>query len=363
MSDLIYVSFMPWLTLYQSVTLGKVTFWNYSREAEERINDSVIRKRLEKHFNSYKDITGSTTSIAICSFEGKTFYDNLNEEEFTHLQEAITALAFASTIGKIEKRIQENQKHYVPPSMNAFDLMYVRLDLNSNCYTHFSLSVRNFGLEEGHIIFQKPFGTRDDAWTNSKWLKYMNAYLALKSSSTLRNRISRSLEFYRLAQAQDDLKGNSLDSTFFTRTVLLVTAFESLLNFPMYGKADFFANYINNRFSSKSSRKSSRAIKRNKPKTLYSSVAWWAYDFYKLRNSIVHGNKVNFERLRFKKGHWFSQMDVATLVFADCLEELILSKKILKPKRKFWEKLADEFLEDRGVKNWGKHHKVLGWIK
>ncbi|MBA3784090.1 MAG: hypothetical protein H0X15_00910 [Acidobacteria bacterium] len=56
-------------------------------------------------------------------------------------------------------------------------------------------------------------------------------------------------------------------------------------------------------------------------------------------------------------------MDVATLVFADCLEEIILSKKILKPRRKYWEKLADEFLENRGVKNWEKHHKVLGWIK
>ncbi len=120
---------------------------------------------------------------------------------------------------------------------------------------------------------------------------------------------------------------------------------------------------MSNRFSLKSSRKSSRTIRKNKPKISNSSVAWWAYDFYKLRNSIVHGNKVNFEKLRFKKGYWFSQMDVATLVFADCLEEIILSKKILKPRRKYWEKLADEFLENRGVKIWEKHHKVLGWIK
>jgi hypothetical protein len=243
MSDFINVNFMPWLTPYQNIALGKITFWNYSRESEERINNSKIRKRLEEHFKSYKDITGSTNSIAIYSFEGKTFYDSLNEEEFNQLQEAVTTLAFASTTGKIEKRIQENQKHYMPPSMNAFDLMYRRLDFNSNRYAHLSLTVRDFGLEEGHIVFQKPFGTRDEAWISSKWLKYMNAYLALKNSSTLRNRISRSLEFYRLAQAQDDLKDNLLDSTFFTRTVLLVTAFESLLNFPILGKADFFANY------------------------------------------------------------------------------------------------------------------------
>jgi len=60
MSDFINVNFMPWLTPYQNIALGKITFWNYSRESEERINNSKIRKRLEEHFKSYKDITGST---------------------------------------------------------------------------------------------------------------------------------------------------------------------------------------------------------------------------------------------------------------------------------------------------------------
>lgn len=358
MSVLIYVNFMPWLEVSNSITLGNITFWNFSRESEERIKDTKLRKRLARHFKSYRNSSGSLNSITICSFEGKTFYENLNEKEFNHLREVITAIAFASTIQKIESRIQNSQKHYVPPSMNAFDLMSRRLEFSSKHYSHVSLSLMDLGMTEGNIFFQKPLAARGDISLGIKWLKYLNAYLNLNDSSMLRNRISRSLEFFRLAQAQDDLKDSSLETAFLTRTVLLSTAFESLLNFPFQGKADFFAEYLNQRFSLKNSRKSSRKIRKNKPKVQYSVIAWWAYNFYKLRNSIVHGNNVNFERLKFKKGLWFSQMDVACIVFADCLEEIVLSKKILKTKRR-----VDEFMENRGVKNWKKHHKVLGWIK
>lgn len=371
MSDNIFVNFLPWLTIYQNLTLGKITFWNFYRESKEKINDIKLRKRLEKHFKSYKNTNGSLTTITICSFEGKSFYDALNENEFNQLKETITALAFASSVEKIEGRIQKTHKHIVPPSMNAFDLMSRQLNFNSNNYAHVSLSLLDLGMKEGHITFQKPLGARDDVSISTKWLKYLSAYLALKDSSEIKNRISRSLEFFRLAQAQDDLKDNSPDSAFLTRVVLLATAFESLLYFPSRSaKKAYFASYINDRFSLKNSRKGTRKELRKKyPKVRFSLISCWAYDFYNLRNSIVHGNKINDENLRFKKGFWFSQMDVAVLVFADCLEEIIREKKLIKGKkirigkRSLEDLFLDDIFESRGVENWKKHHKVLGWIR
>lgn len=371
MNDNIYVNFLPWLTLYQSVTVGKITFWSYRREADERISDLQVRERLERHFDSYRSINDSRFPITICSYEGKGFYDNLNEQEFNHLQETITALAFASSIEDLEKRIQTEQKHEVPPSMNSFDLMSRRLNLNSNYYAHISLSVFDLGLQDGNITFQKPFGSRGEIHPSRKWIKYLNSYIALKTSSKLRNRLSRSLELFRLAQAQDDLKDSSPETAFLTRTVLIATAFESLLDFPLRSvKKAYFASYINDRFSLKSSRKCTRKELRKKyPGVQFSSVACWAYDFYNLRNSIVHGNKVDFEKLRFKKGLWFTQMDVACLVFADCLEEIIRAKELIKGKKirinnwstdDLW---IDDIFESRGQKNWEKHHRSLEWIR
>lgn len=373
MSDEIYVNFLPWLTIYKDVKLGKVTFWNYEREADEQVEDEKIRKRLERHFDSYRSSNNSRFSITICSYEGKSFYNNLDEQEFIHLQEAITCLVFASTIEKIERRIQTQQKHEVPPSINSFDLMSRSLNINSDNYAHVSLSLIDLGLRDGNILFQKPFGARGEVNPSRKWIKYLNTYLALKDSSKLKTQISRSLEFFRIAQAQDDLKDNSPDTSFFTRSVLLATAFESLLNFPKDIKADFFSNYINDRFKIGRSRKSTRKFWNNK-RTICrlktrSTVAWWAFDFYKLRNSIVHGDSIDFEKLRFKKGLWFSQMDVACLVFADCLEEIIRARKLIKGKKikigrsSIDDLFIDDLFESRGQKNWEKHHKSLGWIK
>jgi hypothetical protein len=363
MSNTIYVNFLPWITIYQSVTLGDITFWSFSREADDRIKDPKLKKRLRRHFRCYKNSNGSPNSITVCSFEGKSFYEALNQQEFRHLLEAISALAFAATIGPIETRVQKEQKHKTPPSMSAFDLITRQLDLSSRRYAHVSASLMDLGLTEDRNFFQRPFASRGEVFVCEKWTKYLSSYLSLLSSKTLKSRISRSLEFFRLAQAQDDLKDNSGSTTFLTRTVLLTTAFESLLSFPINGKADFFAQYIDSKFSLKNSRKSSRQIRRNRPKVQYSSVAWWAYDFYKLRNPIVHGNSINLERLRFKKDSQFSQMDVAVLVFADCLEELILNKRILKQSRSPYTRIADTMFESRGSKNWKKHHKVLGWIR
>ncbi len=371
MNDYIYVNFLPWLTLYQSVTIRKITFWNYRRESDDRIENLQVKERLEKHFDTYRNINNSLFPITICIYEGKSFYDNLDEQEFIHLQEAITCLIFASTIEDIETRIQTQQKHIVPPSINSFDLMSRSLNINSDNYAHVSLSVIDLGLREKNILFQRPFGARGEANPSRRWIKYLNAYLVLKESSKLKTQISRSLEFFRIAQAQDDLKDNSPELSFFTRSVLLATAFEGVIDFPSRSvKKAYFAKYVNDRFFIKNSRKSTRKELRTKyPGVSFSSVACWAYDFYNLRNSIVHGDNINFEKLRFKKGLWFSQMDVACLVFADCLEEIISAKRLIKgDKTKIgkWlmnDSFIDDIFESRGQRNWEKHHKVLGWIR
>ena len=371
---------MPWIELSGSITIGKVTFWNFSRESRERILDAKLRKRLARHFRSYRSINRTPSPITICSFDGKSFYTNLNADEYDYLREAITALAFGSTIQQIENRIQKKQKHSAPPSMNAFEVISRRLDFNSDSYSHVTLSLMDLGMTESSIAFQKPLGARGDVFVSAKWSKYLSAYLGVRSSNKRRSRISRSLEFFRLAQAQDDFKDYSMDSAFLTRTVLLATAFESLIfhkgreasivngkSIRKGLKAEFFANYIDERFKLPRSLKSTRNLENNNKKKprreSLALISWWAYDFYKLRNAIVHGDKVSLKRLRFKKEHWFSQMDIAVLVFADCLEDIIIKERILKPPRDKWQQLADTIFEKRGVDNWQKHHEVLGWLR
>src|SRR5258706_2081612 len=167
MNQPIIVNFLPWLTVYQEITIGKVTFWNYQRESDRRVTDPSIKTRLDRHFESYRTLNGSTVPITVCAFDGKTFYDEFNNEESIYLLRAVSALAFSSSIPVIAKWIQDPSSHESPPSMNAFSILSRKLWRDSDRYGHVSPSLMDLGLQDGHIVFQKPIAARSDAWVST----------------------------------------------------------------------------------------------------------------------------------------------------------------------------------------------------
>jgi hypothetical protein len=86
MSERFQISFMPWVGLGKSITLGPVTFWPYRSESESRINDPKLRSYLDKYFESYVNNTGqSVDTITVCSYENTNFTE-LKDEEFKDLR-------------------------------------------------------------------------------------------------------------------------------------------------------------------------------------------------------------------------------------------------------------------------------------
>jgi hypothetical protein len=99
---------------------------------------------------------------------------------------------------------------------------------------------------------------------------------------------------------------------------------------------------------------------------------WWSYDFYELRNSIVHGDNVPPERLKYNNK--FSHIDIADIVFYECMIDIILGfylydRLSLGDKCKlilFGSKIKDNSIKNLTSELWlsaNSIHKAFGWIK
>ena len=89
--------------------------------------------------------------------------------------------------------------------------------------------------------------------------------------------------------------------------------------------------------------------------------SWWMYDFYRLRNQILHEGFVPRDSLGFKG--WIDQMIVADLVFTECVRDYLFTVRCLGNEvRELAARLGDSseevarlFVRERCVT------QVLGW--
>lgn len=356
----IVITFLPWLEIYDEIRIGRVRFWNFDRESEEKFPDHSIRERLQKHFSSYQRINGDPMPITVCDIDGRSIHDLYTEEQVRYINKAITALAFAATVPRISEWIRE-PKHILIPTTRAFETVFRVLYLDSDSYTHASYRWMDpFLSDDGSIKYVLSPGTQNLAFPARKWVDYFSSCLEAKRHIRLRTRIFRGLELYRLALAQGELKDEQLEASYFSRAILLSSALETILDLDKRNKADSFADKIEERFSCCRSRRSSRRIGNSrKSRTL---AGWWAYDFYKLRNHLVHGDKVTLERFRYQVGKPVSHNEIASVVLSHFVEELIISNGIVKPPRTSSERVSAILRHINDI-DWRSVHKALGWIR
>ncbi len=154
--------------------------------------------------------------------------------------------------------------------------------------------------------------------------------------SDVRERIFRSLEFFRLTHTEVDLGLNQPDTiASLSKLVMMATAFEILLQFPESSKSNFFAEKIDNTIKSDEFLMEERPNRKNKL-IKRSKAGWWAWDFYKLRNRIVHGDKIELEELLYKK--WITYNIVADLVFWEFIKRELYECGCLSDRVRKWTK-------------------------
>jgi hypothetical protein len=127
----------------------------------------------------------------------------------------------------------------------------------------------------------------------------------------LRQRLFRAFEWFRFAHTE------STAVSWVHKVVMMVTAFEILLQFPERGQTAYFAEQIEKRCRLKDS----YTAKRTDAKGVEweaSLAAWWARDFYDLRSKIVHGDPIEYKALQFKD--WITHLIVADLVMLELVQ-------------------------------------------
>jgi hypothetical protein len=321
-SNNLTIYYLPWVgdKIDESIKIGNIEFWPYYKNAAKRL-DKGVKTQLDKLFKSYVDQEGSPLKeIIMCSYATEKLGEPLNEKQRDELLDAVNALVFSSIAPHIVSDAISNNWSFLPPTSNVFELIYTALSIDDEFFIPSNpKSIWHIGDD----VFHKPLNLGGNSWTIEKKLVMgFNEYLSKVKDFNERDRLFRSLEWFRLAYA-----GGTQVSDF-SKVVMLATAFEIFFGIGQEdgNKSSKFAEEVEECVTNKHAKvkdfyKEKRDIgKKGKPKYLTRTLAgWWAWDFYKLRNGIVHGDAVPPENLYYKYNH-ILHFIIADLVFWRCVK-------------------------------------------
>ena len=312
--------FLPWLNLDKNIEIGPVEFWPYFKDQNrEKIADPKVKDYLDWLFSMFVDHKGKPVeTITMCSYDGKIIYD-LTDSLLDNLIFATDLLVFASIIASKKSIISStnNNSGWNPPSSEFFKMFCFPLpdSLDDKFATFRVGNSANVFVIDGSFKFHMPLVPKAIYLGNREELIVAFDKYANDISRKDQGRVFQSLKWFRLAHFEDE----SLSD--FSKIVMIATAFESLLDFPGVRKKAYFMDYMKEHIVEKNFVKAARKINDNKDDEI-TLAEWWAYDFYELRNSIVHGDNVPPERLKYNNK--FSHIDIANIVFYECMIDIIL---------------------------------------
>jgi len=309
----IFVSVIPWAGLQQEIQIGKTIFWPWNG-SEAQVASEKTRDMIQRYVSWFVDHHGKpVTTLAMCSYKGKEF-QQLSDDEWSEMRGGRDALVFSvicpvvvQSIGRCSVGLCSAERFQVlPQELSSEDTkLYVQTGHN---------------LTIGQFSVHRPLGVESApiAQPNTDLVSAFNKALAIDFPVGLRTRLFRSLEWFRLAHVAADQVSE------FSRIVMLATAFETLLEIPAKerDKSMFFTKEIEKRFRTERSILETR--EHNKKMHEHSKAAWWAYDFYKLRNAIVHGDDVDPARLRHNTH--ITQKDAADAVLYQIIFQILFRR-------------------------------------
>lgn len=363
------VSFLPWTQFNRIIKLGPITFWPYYKEVDQRIRDEEVKNHLDKYFRSYVDRWGNPVeTITICSYNNNDFRE-LNENEWQKVRNAVDVLIFASVVPQTERAVCSDNRSWVPPTTNVFELVTQNFEPGDDSVAIQAGSLCNFDWKIDDITFSEPWAKGGTSCNpEDKILKGFEKCFSHETKKNFCEGIFRSLEWFRMAHMEDN------GITMASKVVMMTTAFEALLKLPLREQSKKFAFYIEKNIASDNF---IRDIRRRKNKSNRLSLAgWWALDFYDLRTRIVHGKPISLRELSYKG--WISHLIVTDLVFWECMQQELFSHGCidddLYPDETNIGKILDELFPDeqpeRPVRTLTKRfegfddiNKALGWVK
>ncbi len=303
----IVVCVMPWANLKQEVKIGKTTFWPWDKG---KVADASIGEVVQEYVRHFVDEHGKAVStVAVCSYEGKGFL--LPEEDgLVQMRSARDILVFSVICPQVITSIRGCSIGLC--SAERFQVMGQGLDPDRR-----AIYVQSgYNTTMGDFTVSRPLCVAREELAQPKELLLAGFDKALSgtgpSCGDLAGRLTRCLEWFRLAHAEPD------QSSELSKIVMMATAFEVLLEFPKGRKSHYFAQKIEEWLGNSDCVHETRSLKSHdgeKEDHTLSKAAWWAYDFYQLRNRIVHGDRVELDDTYYNSH--ITQRDVADAVLYD----------------------------------------------
>ncbi len=317
------ISLLPWLEL-NNVQIGNAIFWKYDASIVSDTNtkfylDKYVRCYVDKHQQPVKTIT-------IASYKDKNYFEPLADAEYEELNFARNILCFLCICEQSRIALMNNNSSIGPPSSDIFDMVSQNFVPGTEDIAVKSGSMMSGGWILSEIHFQEPWSTGGFFKNiNVHVLEAINRLLTDSESEDFKNRLLRSSEWFRLAH----LENGSVSPLF--RAVMMATAFEIIFDIPnIRDKAGLLSDKIDQTIARTGFTQVTRQYGKNNEKSKTRSVAaWWGWDFYKLRNSVVHGDNIPMNNLIYTD--WITQTIVADIMFyayvvyllreADCMSE------------------------------------------
>jgi len=301
------ISLLPWLEI-ADIQIGNAIFWKYDTSV---ISDGDTKTYLDKYVKCYVDKHQKPVkTISIASYKDKNYFEPLTTEEYQELNFARNILCFLC-IGEQSRIALANRNSSIgPPSSDIFDMVSQNFIPGAE-----DIAVKSGSMTSGEwtldeIHFQEPWSTGGFFKNlNKHVLEAINKLLTLQEHEEFKNRLLRSSEWFRLAH----LENGSISPLF--RAVMMATAFEIIFDIPnVRDKAGFLSDKIDQTVVRDNFIKAIRRYGKNNEKSQTRSVAaWWGWDFYKLRNSVVHGDNIPMSGLIYSD--WITHTIVADIMF------------------------------------------------
>ena len=268
------VLFLPWATFPHAFAVGPVRFWDYGRCAAKEITNPAAAAHLAKYFESYVEHDGKPVgSVTICS-HGTTDVRAMSPAERRDVRKAVDALVLSVIAPQVKVAVCARNNTMGPPSANMFELVGQRFTPGDEW-----LAVRAGGAQHVWRVGQVQFRVRRPWETGGTFGAPDMELLAalgglLVGNQPLAERVFRSLEWYRMANVEDD------QVSVLSRGVMIATAFEILLEFPAQGKRRYFVDYVEREIAEPGCRRSARTHENGRVYDL-SLAGCWAWDFYR----------------------------------------------------------------------------------
>lgn len=292
------IFYMPWANVKNEIKVGKMIFSPWT-ESRKHVQNETERDYLDWLFRLYVDMQGNEVdSITTCHSE-KKFRKTFNEEEISDVFNSSSALSFCFIYSSIARGVKLKNPSLGPPSSARFViyrqpiLKSKEIVLSHSGSTQYWSESANMKLSRpSHIVdFELP-AVRQDLCDG-----FGNLLCSKSFEQEKRKRIFRALEWFKLAHTTSD------EVPWKTKVVAMCTAFETLFDVQGQNKAAEIADRLDE-FSDSGAKEDTRTDKNGKTKKR-TLKAFWGWDFYGIRNQIIHGNDVRAQQI------WFvaSEMD------------------------------------------------------